>query len=275
MDVKSGFPELQPARHCILNQPAPIQSPLNDTSDLTLAELNPPAETLYSRDSAEFMASRTPSVVSLVEPAEDKPKITAGTKVLILGDSQTVGPYGKSIDELARATGATVSTHASWGASASWFVNGTDTYKYWKHDSAGQDETRMNTPTPKLNDLLAAERPDVVIVTLGGNMIASNASQADVTLQVSQIGNAVSASGAQLVWVGPPKYDPKTRSPEKVAEFYQKLGNIVPEFGTLIDSRPHVQEYAGTDGLHYSGAKGEKIAREWARGVFQEIQKLN
>ena len=82
------------------------------------------------------------------------------------------------------------------------------------------------------------------------------------------------ASGAQLVWVGPPKYDPQRRSPELVETFYQKLRNIVPEYGTLIDSRPYISEYAGTDGLHYSGAKGETIARQWAQGVFGEIQQL-
>jgi len=109
---------------------------------------------------------------------------------------------------------------------------------------------------------------------MGGNMIASNASQADVTMQISQIGNAVTASGAELIWVGPPKYDPQKRTPEVVDQFYQKLENIVPEFGTLIDSRPHISEYSGNDGLHYTGSKGEKIARQWANGVFQDIQKL-
>jgi hypothetical protein len=58
-----------------------------------------------------------------------------------------------------------------------------------------------------------------------------------------------------------------------VEQFYQKLGNIVPEFGTLIDSRPHIEAYSGSDGLHYTGKEGEKIARAWAKGVFQEIQK--
>ncbi len=273
MEVKSSSPVVQITGPRVLQPAAPLEQPPAPAKAPETAEA-------YWHDSADFMANHTPAIVDLVEspeqaPQAHTPQITAGTKVLILGDSQTVGPYGKNLDELARATGASVSTHASWGASASWFVNGNQTYKYWQNDTSANNQTHMNTATPRLNDLLAAERPDVVVVTLGGNMIASNASQADVTMQVSQIGNAVSASGAQLVWVGPPKYDPKTRSPEAVEQFYQKLGNIVPEFGTLIDSRPHVREYAGTDGLHYSGPKGEAIAKEWATGVFQAIQKLD
>lgn len=274
MDVKTGALGVQPAWHRFLNQATQLGNTLAESVSEKLESVKAHANA-YWQDSADLKTAPIAAVVPLVEPAKDAPKITVGTRVLIIGDSQTVGPYGKTIDELARATGATVSTHASWGASPTWFFNGNETYKYWTRDTTGHQETRMQTATPHLNELLAAERPDVVVVTMGGNMIAANATQADVTMQVSQIGNAVSASGAQLVWVGPPKYDAQKRSPEVVEQFYQKLRNIVPEYGTLIDSRPHIEQYAGTDGLHYSGAQGEKIARQWANGVFQQIQKLD
>ncbi|PIQ24149.1 hypothetical protein COW36_10725 [bacterium (Candidatus Blackallbacteria) CG17_big_fil_post_rev_8_21_14_2_50_48_46] len=156
-----------------------------------------------------------------------------------------------------------------------WYFNGQETSKYWNRDKQGQQQTETKVATPQLQELLATVKPDVVVVTMGGNMIASNASQADVTLQVSQIGNAVSASGAELVWVGPPKYDPQKRSPALVEQFYQKLEHIVPEFGSLIDSRKYVETCAGKDGLHYSGKNGERIARQWTQGVFGEIQKLD
>jgi len=270
MEITRGPATLSPVWQRFLSQATAVKQTVTEGASQVI-------DSLANRwqDQAEVLPHRTPTVVPLVDSPEDGPKITVGTKVLIIGDSQTVGPYGQTLDQLARATGATVSTHASWGASPPWFFNGQETYKYWTRDAAGQAETHMQAATPRLNDLLARERPDVVVVTMGGNMIAGNASQADVTLQVSQIGNAVSASGAQLVWVGPPKYDPNKRSPEAVDAFYQKLGHIVPEFGTLIDSRPHISEYAGSDGLHYSGAKGERIARAWAAGVFQEIQALD
>lgn len=274
MEFKAASRETHPNWHCLLNRANSFGNTVADNLQQA-AEATSNFVTDRWQDTLAFLSGDAPAVVPLVEPTPATAKITVGTKVLIIGDSQTVGPYGKTIDELARATGATVSTHASWGASPPWYFNGQETYKYWSRDTAGKAETQMHTPTPKLNELLAKERPDVVIVTMGGNMIAGNASQADVTLQVSQIGNAVSASGAELVWVGPPKYAPNTRSPEKVEQFYQKLRNIVPEFGELIDSRVHISEYAGTDGLHYSGAKGEKIARQWAQGVFQDIQKLD
>jgi lysophospholipase L1-like esterase len=269
----------QPVWQRFMSQAIDFKQSISETLTQAVDDVKVHAEA-YWQDTIDYLTGDSPVIVPLVDKSPgaesaQPPKITVGSRVLIIGDSQTVGPYGKTIDELARATGATVSTHASWGASPPWYFSGQDTYKYWTHDSAGHEETRMNTATPKLNELLAAERPDVVVVTMGGNMIASNASQADVTMQVSQIGNAVTASGAELIWVGPPKYDPQKRTPELVDQFYQKLENIVPEFGSLIDSRPHISEYAGTDGLHYSGNKGEKIARQWANGVFQDIQKLD
>ncbi|HEY9841357.1 MAG TPA: SGNH/GDSL hydrolase family protein [Candidatus Obscuribacterales bacterium] len=272
MDVKTGSLDIQPAWHHFLNQATRFRHALAEGAAQVAGDVKDHAEAFWV-DSTDFVARQTQPVLPLVQH-EDSPKLTVGKKVLIIGDSQTVGPYGKTLDQLARASGAKVSTHASWGASPHWFFNGQETSKYWTRDVAGHPDTRKHTETPLLNELLAAERPDVVVVTMGGNMIAGNASQSEVTSQVSQIGNAVSASGAQLIWVGPPKYDPQKRSPEVVEQFYQKLRNIVPEYGTLIDSRPHIEEYSGSDGLHYSGAKGERIAREWATGVFQEIQKL-
>lgn len=278
MDVKTGPTGVQPVWERFAHQAAEIGQALSDSLAQTVDSLSSRADAFWQEHTAA-PARQPATVLPLVDPPAAAvpaapPRITAGTKVLIIGDSQTVGPYGHTLDALVRATGATVATHASWGASPPWFFNQTETYKYWTRDDAGQEATRQQVPTPNLNQLLAAEKPDVVVVTMGGNMIAANAAQADVTLQVSQIGNAVSASGAQLVWVGPPKYDPQRRSPELVETFYQKLRNIVPEYGTLIDSRPYISEYAGTDGLHYSGAKGETIARQWAQGVFGEIQQL-
>lgn len=267
MDVKTGSPELQPAWHRFLNQVTHFRHTIADSVSETVGDVK-----AYWHDSADFGSHQSPSAIPPVKTPAASPKITAGTRVLIIGDSQTVGPYGHTLDGLVRATGATVSTQASWGASPPWFFNGQETTALWSNDTAGHDTTRSKVATPLLKDLLAAVRPDVVVVTMGGNMIAANASQADVTMQVSQIGNAVSASGAQLVWVGPPKYDPAKRSPELVEQFYQKLGNIVPEYGTLIDSRPYIEAYSGRDGLHYAGAKGEKIAQQWANGVFQAIQ---
>lgn len=272
MELNPGRVTIQPTWNRFLNQATQFKQTVAENISLAVESLHAYVDQYHQTDTTNIKPGTPPANLALLEQQTNPPKITVGTKVLIIGDSQTVGPYGKSIDELARATGATVSTHASWGASPTWFFNGQETYKYWSRDSAGNQDTRSQAKTPLLKDLLAKERPDVVVVTMGGNMIAGNATQADVTMQVSQIGNAVSASGAQLVWVGPPKYDPQKRSPEVIEQFYQKLRNIVPEYGTLIDSRPHISEYAGTDGLHYSGAKGERIARQWANGVFQEIQ---
>ncbi|PKL75766.1 MAG: hypothetical protein CVV27_13670, partial [Candidatus Melainabacteria bacterium HGW-Melainabacteria-1] len=150
MDVKSGFLNVQPAWHRFWDQATQLTNTVADSVSELVDDVKAHAEGFW-QDSTDFVVGRSPVVVALLDPEADPPKITVGTKVLIIGDSQTVGPYGKTIDELARATGATVSTHASWGASPHWFFNGTESYKYWSRDTEGDSETRMRASTPSLN----------------------------------------------------------------------------------------------------------------------------
>lgn len=210
--------------------------------------------------------------ISFVNTKEAEPTITPDKKVMIIGDSQTVGIYGTKMDELVRGTKAKVVTFASCGSSPEWWFNGhSTTCGYWTKDISGKENRKNENPTPLINDLLKKEKPDIVIITMGGNMM-KGATQANVTEQVDKIGKAVTDSGAKLFWVGPPKYDPSKRSPEQLETFYSYLRNSVPEHGTLVDSRPYIDKYSGPDGYHYWGKEGKKQAEKWATGAFNEIQ---
>ena len=210
--------------------------------------------------------------IAFVDNPQEKPVITKATKVLILGDSQTYGNYGTKLDELVRGTDAKVITYASWGASPEWWFSGYKADKVWSKGIDGNSERLRDYNTPSLEKVLKEEKPDVVIVTMGGNMMAT-ATQKTVSESVGKIGTAVTASGAKLFWVGPPKYDPGKRTHEQLETFYGFLAKAVESHGTLIDSRKFIDKYHGTDGLHYSGSKGDKQTVKWATGVFNEIRK--
>lgn len=204
----------------------------------------------------------------------DKPSevLNKDKKVLIIGDSQTVGTYGTNLDNLVRGTKAKVITYASWGSSPSWWFSGVSaTAGYWSKGIDGSETRTKQHETPSIEKILAKEKPDVVIVTMGGNMI-KNATQQTVSKEVDKLGTAITNSGAKLFWAGPPKYDPKTRTPEQLETFYGFLGKAVANHGVLIDSRKFITEYHGKDGLHYSGKEGEKETEKWAKGVFNEIK---
>jgi hypothetical protein len=197
-------------------------------------------------------------------------KIGRGTRVLEIGDSHSVGTFGQELDRRLRGTGARVSTYASAGADASDFVNGTpNKYGYWEKRANGQEKSvgygRQAAP-PKFEQLLDREKPDVIVVNLGANFRSGNPKA-----EVDKIGRIAKKHGIPLVWVGPPKTAKDNGNPASIKAFDRKMKAAVAPYGEYIASSKHTDRYAGGDGLHYSGAEGTRIAKQWAKGVFQAI----
>lgn len=197
-------------------------------------------------------------------------KIGPGTKVLQIGDSHSVGAFGKELDAKLRGTGAQVSTYASAGATASTFVNGKSTkYGYWENKADGSSRTvgyGKSAQTPRLDQLIAKERPSVIVVNLGANFRGSNPKG-----QVDQLGQVAQKHGIPIVWVGPPKTAKDTSNPNSLAKFDQEMASAVAPYGKYISSNRHTPQYSGGDGIHYGGQKGTQLAKQWAGGVFSEI----
>lgn len=197
-------------------------------------------------------------------------KIGAGTKALVIGDSHSVGTFGKELDKLMRGTGAQVSTYASAGATGSTFVNGNSTkYGYWEKRADGTESTTnygQSRATPKLESLIGREKPHVIIVNLGANFRSG-----DPKSQVDQIGQIAKKYNIPLVWVGPPKTAKDNSNPASLQQFDQKMAAAVAPYGKYVPSTPHVSRYSGGDGLHFGGSQGTQIAKQWASGVFRSI----
>jgi peptidoglycan hydrolase-like protein with peptidoglycan-binding domain len=204
----------------------------------------------------------------------DRP-IGPGTKVLMIGDSHTAGAFGTEFDRLLRSTGASVETYASSGSSPSWWMNGTTTRSGFvaRHADGRVEQPHWQDPhaTPKLADLIREQRPDVLVVNLGANM--RGLSPEGVRQQVRMLAEVAKENGTKLVWTGPPDRPQDVQNSAEIDRFNAILRDAVAPYGGFVGGSQYTSEYAGGDGLHYGGAKGTRIAREWANGVFGEIQR--
>jgi len=197
-------------------------------------------------------------------------KIGPGTRVLEIGDSHTVGAFGKELDAKLRSTGAQVSTYASAGATASTFVNGKSTkYGYWQKETGGQERTvgyGQSAQTPRLDDLIAKEKPQVIVVNLGANFRGGHPKS-----EVDQLGQVAQKHGIPIVWVGPPKTAKDSADPSSLVKFDREMASAVAPYGKYISSNRHTPKYSGGDGIHYSGSQGTQLSKQWANGVFTDI----
>ncbi|PIQ23043.1 hypothetical protein COW36_02045 [bacterium (Candidatus Blackallbacteria) CG17_big_fil_post_rev_8_21_14_2_50_48_46] len=236
-------------------------------------QLPPPEDHFQTPEASSAKASPSLDLFS-----SGRPLIGPGTKVLHIGDSHTVGIYGQEMDKLLRATGAQVSTYGSAGSSPSWWLKGTSTHSgFFSRDDQGKVDApkdwRAPHPTPKLPDLLKKHQPTVIMISLGANLIGANA--ATIESQVKELAEIAKASGAQIIWVGPPDGRESKKPNSKQTNLYNHLKAAASQYGAFIDSRP-LTEYPekGGDGLHYWGTEGSKIAKSWTHEVFEQIQAL-
>jgi peptidoglycan hydrolase-like protein with peptidoglycan-binding domain len=195
-------------------------------------------------------------------------------RVLMIGDSHSVGTFGNEMDRQLRATGAQVESYGSSGSSASWWMNGTTTRSGFvaRHTDGTVERPNWRTPheTPRLQDLIRQHRPTVLVVSLGGNM--RGLSPAGIRRQVQDLARLAQESGTRLVWAGPPERRvDNDDGGASLNRFNNILRDAVAPYGGFIDSSRHT-EYSGGDGLHYSGRRGRQVATDWAENVMHDIQ---
>lgn len=246
-------------------QPSPLQG---------LGELVPPDQ--LQKVVQNSQSNPTVSQPHLMASDPAKPTINPDSRVLHFGDSHTVGIYGREMDKHLRSTGAKVETYGSAGSSPSWWINGTTTRSgyYAKNEEERVDSPKdWRTPrkTPKLPDLIEKFKPNVIVISLGANMIRNSGE--NIQKQVHDIAKIAQESGAKIIWVGPPDGRESKKPTSKQDYLYDNLQQAASQYGTFIDSRPKTEYPAsGGDGLHYWGKEGSRIAKEWASSVFEEIQ---
>lgn len=274
--ISSG-PMLRPPQQLFgaVKQYQPVQNAtVNAATQTPVGQQTPQVQ-----PAADRLASPAPTAsASTSLQFVDTPRLGPDDRVLHIGDSHTVGIYGQEMDKHLRSTGAKVATYGSAGSSPKWWITGQTTRSGFFSRDAEEKTTQPAKwndphPTPKLKNLLEQFRPNVVVFSLGANLI--NANPATIEAQMREIADMAKSYGTEIIWVGPPDGRESKKPTSKQNELYQTLERVAKEYGDFIDSRP-LTEYPATggDGVHYWGKEGTRIAKSWAEDVFQQIQGL-
>lgn len=179
-------------------------------------------------------------------------------RVLLLGDSHSVGPYGQELEALLRSAGHEVTRIAWVGAAASHYLKGTE-------KQIGLGGT---------GDYASAKRQsyDLAVVSLGTNDAAGGAPKTAAANIQSLFGQL---NAGRKVWVGPPAFSRSAASTynpaflkkdlnARSADLYEAMRSSGLE---TIDPRAATQPFVSTKDIHFNAPGG----KAWARFVASEL----
>lgn len=203
-------------------------------------------------------------------------EVSAKPRILYLGDSLSIGAFGQTFDNSLRSAGFEVHTVVAGGASPYYWLKDYEalpcTIGFWEKSPTSERRVGYVRAVPKLEDLIADRKPNVVVVQTGINLYATLRSKrraksdniAEVTSLIEQMCYAISKGGAVSYWVLPPHSHEK-RYPQSLQDELSSImrGVVYKYEGEVFESQKvtkFVDPYPATDGIHY----GPEEARGWA-----------
>jgi hypothetical protein len=166
----------------------------------------------------------------------------SGKKVLVIGDSQVAGPFGAKLGDKLRSD-SSVNSYAREGRQS------------WGVDSWLRGALRTDSPSmPSIEDVIRANSPDVVVISLGGNDGSNgSANRADYEEKVRQLFRRVSALVSKVIWSGPPtatgRASPRQRGREMAA---RKIESVVgPDRFVNVFAVTNTDQGRTADGVHF------------------------
>jgi hypothetical protein len=205
-------------------------------------------------------------------------------KVLMIGDSLSVGGFGEAVREhLEHEFGRqNVAFFASCGSSPeNWLQNEkafyarcgyrektptTDVYRDYQN---GKRPPAM--ATPKIETLIERYKPTIVIVQLGTNWMDQSLSDNQIRSVLDRFVIAAHrGSVRKMIWIGPPD---SSRFSKVQNRIYRLIQQSVRAGDPMIDSRRFTRYLVGKtggDGIHYNRESGEA----WARRVIASIDQV-
>jgi len=211
---------------------------------------------------------------------------SSGAKVLYLGDSLSIGAFGKTFDHSMRTSGFDVHTVVAGGASPYYWLKSYEslpcTIGFWEKTPTSERRVGYVRAVPKLEDLLDIHKPKVVVVQTGINLYATLRSKrraksenvVEVQSLIEKMCYSIADSGAISYWVLPP-HSHESRYPKTLQdELGSIMRGVVNRFeGEVFESQQVTRfedPYPATDGIHY----GPTEARGWAQKVSQHFNQF-
>jgi lysophospholipase L1-like esterase len=235
-------------------------------------------------NSIRLLCALLSAILLTSTPAQSRENVG---RILVIGDSLTVGGFGETLQELlvTRYGTENVFVYGSCGSAPQhWLtVEPPHVTKCGFRQRTPQrtlvlDYKNGQRPppvqTPKIDRLLWQHKPQVVIVQLGTNwfddLLGRNSDEEIKKMAQALDRFANSLRGKQIIWVTPPD---STKFSKAVQDVVRKL--IWRAAKTwhfdLIDSSQlthYVNGRSGSDGVHYNSEAGA----DWARRVMKQLQ---
>lgn len=215
---------------------------------------------------------------------------TDEVRILMIGDSMSVGGFGDAMQELLQRHYGRVALYASCGSSPESWLRGEPDFvtkcgyrvnsplkKYFTDFKDGRKPTP--TLTPKLGDLLAYHTPSVVIIQLGTNWMdglesknfASEEPKYRAILQKFNEQLRSSRFVKQVFWIPPP--DSSRYSPTTERNVEQLICTACNKYGYIEVKKDkpmtkYIAGQTGSDGVHYRN----EDARLWAGKVGEFLR---
>ena len=210
------------------------------------------------------------------------PEAEANKRVLYLGDSHSIGAFGRELDTQMRRAGLEVYTVVSGGATPYYWLSDhgpiSCSIGHWVKTPTGETRRKYIRAVPKIETLLKKYNPDVTIIQTGTNLYATLRSKrrpkpANVRILSSLIEDmcrVTTSGGRQCYWITPPDAHPRRYPSSLQNEMVSIMTGVAGKYGRVFDSRKvtrFTDPYPKTDGIHY----GPTEAREWANLVAADI----
>jgi hypothetical protein len=206
------------------------------------------------------------------------PRAEAGRRVLFLGDSMSLGAFGRTLDKELRAAGHSVYTVVTGGATPYYWLKEFETVSsdigYWVKTPESERRVQVVRAVPKLEDLLKQYKPEVVIVQTGSNLYASLRSKRQtaeervrtVEYLCDRMCRVAAAEGKSVYWITPPDAHEQRFPRDLQEQMRQIMCRTAGRYGRVFDSyavTKYIDPYPENDGIHY----GPTESAQWAQRV--------
>lgn len=187
--------------------------------------------------------------------------------ILFIGDSHSVGIFGREFDKLLRESNKKIETYAICGSTLRWWFEGKETKcgYFFRYENGKIEESYQNPQkTPILSDLIKKTNPNLIIVQLGTNWW--NEKEEKIQNEINKFFQII--EDKKCYWIGPPKSRKLYLAIERVNKI---LTENISKRCIYFDSLS-ITDYPseGGDGIHYSinDSYMKEIAIKWANSAY-------
>ncbi|MEM8952818.1 MAG: hypothetical protein AAGD22_01580 [Verrucomicrobiota bacterium] len=207
----------------------------------------------------------------------------AAPRVLYLGDSLSMGSFGRTFDQRMRESNFEVYTFVTGGGSPYYWLSKfapiSSNIGHWEKTPSQERRLRYTPAVPKIETLLQTYRPSIVVVQTGINLYSALRSKrrspsenvSEVSGLIDDMCRAIRQSGAEIYWIAPPHSHEQRYPKELQNQLLSIMKSNVHRHGGMVFESGRVTHftdpYPQTDGIHY----GPTEAAAWAEKVAMDF----